>query len=490
MTSPAETAGRQPLVLHAWLTADPALLGWAAGRSADLVEGLRSVGRQLGSATPPDWHGDAERAEQAAIANIQARLQTLATILTLLGEELARLAGELADAQRQWWQAVHGERTAVTRHPGTGLAVEISLAERVRAVEVAEALSRADERAAAAIAALPRWHPQVPMRGGRQAPASDVARWWSGLLPAVQSGLLGGGAAGVLARSLAGMDGIPEALRDAANRRALASAVAARPRAAGLAGLRAALAEPDASRLLLFDPAGDGRAVVGVGPLATATHLVVIVPGMTTTLTDIDRLVREARALLAARRPGDSLAAVAWLGYDAPDLVQVVSAAAARAGATSLESFVAGLRVSHPGASVTVVGHSYGALVTATAARHGLGADELVFVGAPGTGARSARQLGPPSRVWAARAAEDPIAAVFQVGLPLRILALGLAAPTAVSPIYRYGPDPVSARFGATVFRTGDTVHGHSEYFRPGSDSVRNIERIAVEDPSAVTLRR
>src|SRR4051794_30161319 len=40
---------------------------------------------------------------------------------------------------------------------------------------------------------------------------------------------------------------------------------------------------------LSFDPAGDGTAVEAVGDLATATRIVVLVPGVDTTLRDFDR---------------------------------------------------------------------------------------------------------------------------------------------------------------------------------------------------------
>src|SRR3954470_8561749 len=42
-------------------------------------------------------------------------------------------------------------------------------------------------------------------------------------------------------------------------------------------------------RFLFFDPTGDGRAAEVLGDLGTATRIVVLVPGVNTTLADFDR---------------------------------------------------------------------------------------------------------------------------------------------------------------------------------------------------------
>jgi hypothetical protein len=51
-----------------------------------------------------------------------------------------------------------------------------------------------------------------------------------------------------------------------------------------------------------------------------------------------------------------------------------------------------------------------------------------------------------------------------------------------------HGTAPTDPRFGAKVFRTG-VSRGHDEYFKPGSESLANIVRIALGRPSEVTLR-
>ncbi|MEI2699892.1 MAG: alpha/beta hydrolase [Microthrixaceae bacterium] len=78
-------------------------------------------------------------------------------------------------------------------------------------------------------------------------------------------------------------------------------------------------------RTLERSEAGDGRWVGWLGP-ADATIVVVLVPGVGTDLADRDSLeldarrVREHLQLVAARlRTGETVAVVAWLGYDPPD---------------------------------------------------------------------------------------------------------------------------------------------------------------------------
>jgi pimeloyl-ACP methyl ester carboxylesterase len=176
---------------------------------------------------------------------------------------------------------------------------------------------------------------------------------------------------------------------------------------------------------------------------------------------------------------------VAWLGYDTPRVSQVASTQLAKTGADQLTSFVRSLRITSPHADVTVIGHSYGTLVAGEAARHGMVADRLIFVGSPGVEATRATDLLPAGRVWAARAPDDPIRAVFgteqisrwMLGGPIGLLTLRRIR------VDRFGPDPAGRGFGARRFSVAGS-HGHSDYFRPGSTSVRNITRIATRAPT------
>jgi hypothetical protein len=83
--------------------------------------------------------------------------------------------------------------------------------------------------------------------------------------------------------------------------------------------------------------------------------------------------------------------------------------------------------------------------------------------------ASSVASLHTGARVWAGREADDAIQYVPHIQL------LGLG----------FGADPMSPRFGARIFATGDG--GHSGYLDPGSVSLRNLTYIALGDPGAVT---
>jgi hypothetical protein len=254
------------------------------------------------------------------------------------------------------------------------------------------------------------------------------------------------------------------------------AATAAATRAAGLPYPSWAMG---GRQFLSFDPAGDGTAVEVLGDLATATRVVVLVPGVGTSLKDFDRglggVARrapavQARAVYAQLRedPEARVAVVAWLGYDPPDGIglDAVRENRARSGAAALTAFVHGLHAVRPSAEVTLVGHSYGAIVVGLAAPHLPEATDLVALGAPGMGARRAADLG-GARVWSALAPTDWIRRVPQV----RVFGLG------------HGRRPSDPAFGARELPT-DGVAGHDWYLVPGSVTLRALAAVVLRsDP-------
>jgi hypothetical protein len=232
-------------------------------------------------------------------------------------------------------------------------------------------------------------------------------------------------------------------------------------------GCAAALAPRVApARVLGCDPAGRGLAVVSVGDPATAAHVAVLVPG-----ADVD-LARIADATAPSRRPmgwatalaragGDDVAVVVWVGYVTPEGLSLDAASGrlARAGAAALARYVHGLAV--PG-HLTVIGHSYGAVVVALAAAE-LPADDVLLLGSPGARAGSVAGLRTPARVWASRTDGDWIARVPAV----RIGDLG------------HGTDPTSPGFGARVLPV-DGTEGHDGYFRSGSAALAGLVDVVL----------
>ncbi|MEV5413480.1 alpha/beta hydrolase [Thermopolyspora sp. NPDC052614] len=328
---------------------------------------------------------------------------------------------------------------------------------------------------------------------------------------------------------IGGLDGLPSAVRDQANR----SHLQARRQAVGaeLARLRASAADAEAKieeleltmrqiaavdRALALGgqngrPAAflldlrlgeNGKTAISYGDPDEADNVVAYVPGTGTTLEGFTGDAKRAAVLWdqahAFAEPGKKIASIAWLGYDAPQWGKtvsidrtVVNMNAAKAGVPALASFTDGLHAAHQaGANVrlTVLGHSYGSTLAGLAAqaRPRTFADQVVFVGSPGVGAARAKDLGVDS-VWVGEAPNDPVGDIGS--LPLNLT--GTLDRTTKLPEWGgpLGPDPSNSEFGAKQFfvpDTGDparTFKAHSSYWdtRPGpfgSASLRNLGRL------------
>ena len=160
------------------------------------------------------------------------------------------------------------------------------------------------------------------------------------------------------------------------------------------------------------------RAALAIGDVDNAKHVTTFVPGMTTSCrrsTDLN--LGYARNLIeAAENAGGaekgSVAAVAWMGYEAPpdpsagDL-SVAFPGKAQAGAEKLNGFLTGIHSwrSERGMDVhqTPVTHSYGSLTGGFAMRDiGEGVvDDFVYTGSPGSAVNSVGTLGvDPDHTW------------------------------------------------------------------------------------------
>lgn len=308
-----------------------------------------------------------------------------------------------------------------------------------------------------------RWRADVAaVAPGRSAPdaggasPADVRNFFAGLTVAQREDLVRRDPALV-----GNLDGVPVELRYEANERRY-------PSVSRLPG-----------RLLGYDPGG-GRVAVVLGDLTAARRIAVLVPGMGWHVGNLlgadgqhgnHPLAAAAAVFDEARRvdPGTPVAVVVWLGYEPPSGLdpQATLSERAETGAAALRRFVAGLP---GGAGVTLLCHSYGAVVCGDAAAD-LPVTDLVALAAPGLDASTVDSLHTAARVWAARTPDDPIRFVPH----LRILGIG------------HGADPVAPGFGARVFRTG-TASGHEGYYAPGTESLTNIARIVTGLTSAVTL--
>lgn len=318
---------------------------------------------------------------------------------------------------------------------------------------VVRSANEADQRAAHAIQSLtPGYAEDEDLSTPESGTAPDVvARWWRGLTPQRRQHLVDGAP-----ERIGGLDGVPCAVRDQANRTVL-DARRADPRS--IAGLRARLAD----RLLLsVDPAGTGHAVVATSDPDRAGSVVVVVPCGEQ---------EPARALAGALAVRDSVpgaeppSVVWWTHQDArPGATALVSDAA-----VALYRFMRGLVVTGVTRRTVLLGHGCGSAVLGAASRFAgwPAPDDVIVVGSPGMHVRYADELGvPAAHVWAARAVRDPV--LCQRG--------------------GCGPDPTGMLFGANTFDAG---HGgprapHDSYFRPGP-ALDNIGRIIAARYPEVT---
>ncbi|PVG81862.1 hypothetical protein DDE18_14160 [Nocardioides gansuensis] len=266
--------------------------------------------------------------------------------------------------------------------------------------------------------------------------------------------------------------------------------------------------EPVDVNLLVYQPAafdGDGAVAVSYGDPDTADNTAVIVPGITNDGSTIVGNAEDAYRLFdEANQKGDSMATIAWMGYDAPsvnpadawdtpeeiwDMGSVITEDKAEAGGLLLSQFVDGLRATDEGerSHLSVIGHSYGSTTAANAAHdHGLHADSLTLIGSPGAsgGVHDVSDLGmPEGKVYVGSADNDFVTWLGREG------DVGM------------GEDPAQKDFGAKVFPVdpgpefhaddiGQGIENHTSYFNPDSTSLANLTEIVQGDEPQVVEGR
>jgi predicted alpha/beta hydrolase family esterase len=258
-------------------------------------------------------------------------------------------------------------------------------------------------------------------------------------------------------------DGLPYAVRDAANRAQLDSDIArvqdvvlgrpgdraARVRLAADLAIRAAVrARSSPGRYLVeYVPGATPVAAIAVGDPDTARSVTWVVPGMGTYTTDMQLWTQGAQNIWdaqgAAGAPTDR-SVIAWIGYATPPVgIEAALGQYASNGAPLLTEAIEGMKAarSTDPPTLNVVAHSYGTTMAADAlADTDLGVYSFVMVGSagiedhiPDAGALHAMH------VYAGEATDDTVA---QLGRASR-------------------QDPRSPAFGATVFPTdGDAALG------------------------------
>lgn len=366
---------------------------------------------------------------------------------------------------------------------------------------------------------------EVPIPGAGTDP-KRVHLWWSRLPPQEQAWLIGRHP-----HRLGNLDGIPVVVRDEANRSLVPGSLrAAEDRLAsqfpdgeppktlertvyqsyGMGSVTSVVDNPAWARwnelheqvggiesiqrrlesgaeppyfLIGFQPdVGNGRAIVSRGNPDLATHVSTLVPGTYGKMAGMDGDVdRSDRMRLAARQytRGD-IAAVTWMGYDAPQSIpgEAKEMSFAEDATPLLSSFQSGLRATHQGAAShnTVFGHSYGTTVVGHTAGQRLDADDVVLVASPGAGVGSGwletgsvddLHLSGSSRghVYATRSASDTIKWATNSTL---------------------GVDPTEHGFGAKTF-AANPAGGHGDYWNRANEAgVQDMGRVIAGRGSEV----
>lgn len=335
------------------------------------------------------------------------------------------------------------------------------------------------------------------------AAAADVATWWAAAGPAQQRALIASSP-----EAVGNLEGIPYQVRDAANRSFLTDTIASIESriASGSVGraasedlqaqlhmlqqVAAAVETGDSGlvrSLINLDISEGGRAVIAVGDLASAQYVSYLVPGMFYSVDSeigswagaADQLAADQAAWLARLAPNqnDSVATVAWIGYQTPTVVNVGSLDLAREGRDALTDSLKGLdairtagRAESDRPYLSILAHSYGATAALLALQENdVTVDALAMVGSPGSPAESVGQLKVrDGNVWVADASWDPVSS------------------TGV-----FGSQPLSPEYGARHFGVNGAVDpltgaslagsvGHVDYFTSGSESFRNMALIGI----------
>lgn len=378
---------------------------------------------------------------------------------------------------------------------------------------------------AAADAASVRDAAGAYLRNGIPQDATPAERhaWWTGLTQEQREEYLT-----VYPDRIGNLDGIPALVRDAANRDNLQLLIGKlegrddERSATQLAGLReidrqlqAGTQPGDPPMFLLgVSDEGNGRAIVSYGNPDTAKNVSAYVPGLNTSLDEDfakNDLKRAHDTAIATRDIDSSSAAIAWLGYDAPQMLDGMDSLAvmgderAEAGGRAFNGFMGGLAATneHEDPHMVAIGHSYGSRTVGAATQQGdgvPGVDDIVLVGSPGVGVDHADDLGVgKGHVFVGAAENDVVTklpskqqvALGAAAVPFAYL-VGDVADRGDDDLW-FGKDPASEAFGARRFRSDDGPHligpdgvsidAHSRYFdRDGADraSADNIAFIAA----------
>ncbi|WP_203338425.1 alpha/beta hydrolase [Nocardioides limicola] len=529
------------------LTCDPEAVD-RFGRDLELSSGdLDDLGTDAATALlrVPDWDSEAGGEFHRSVGEIGDEADAMSLALRHVG----RRVREHSDTLRTLVRERDGLVDAVVEidHALTELAARVVPIEQLPAVQAeaddlgrriqrlkteidawAERARAEDAEMAAAFRALTTLG-QVRGRYGGQPDPADAARarmphgdpaaireWWDSLTEEERHALIHADP-----DLIGNTDGIPAQVRDQANRIALdrdlsywgtlaEQGLLTRQEQKWFDNAQAALdalaiadahegpfGERPGGYLLAYDPAafgGDGAVAVALGDVDTADNVSVSVPGLTSNMQSIAGNVQGDLANLygaaAFADPDATTASVMWIGYDAPDGMEIPRVAfegMARAGGEHLADFLDGLRASRADevdrANLTVIGHSYGSTTTGYAlSQYDVDVDRAVFIGSPGLGGgvNHVSDLSVPAgEVFVGTNSLDPVGGLGDKGWVNKGTLFGLGL----------GRDPSEDRFEATRFQAEDPgkhslvpgpIAMHTSYYDPNTESLANMASLVT----------
>ncbi|MET7437384.1 alpha/beta hydrolase [Streptomyces sp. NPDC005496] len=363
--------------------------------------------------------------------------------------------------------------------------------------------------------------------------ATDRKEWWDSLSVEQREEYKAG-----FPEIIGNLDGIPSTVRDEVNRENIRLLIAhlegqhdeaSKEKLEGLRGIQNKLNAGSQPPMLLLGISldGNGRAIVAYGNPDTSKNVSAYAPGLGTKLDAefADGTVKRAfYTATEAQKFDASSSSIVWLGYDAPQSLDVMTTSDAERGAPAYNSFMSGITATNENSDphVTAIGHSYGSRLVggATQEAGGIpGADDIILVGSPGVGVDKAEDLGVgKDHVWVGAAENDIVTKLpsskeavagtmgFFGGGPAGAYLGAEVADQGDDDIW-FGKDPASKAFGANRFETlpgpelvqpvySDVLdskldfEAHSNYFSPeaGKDkiSAQNIAAIVAGHPEYV----
>ncbi|MBO9626822.1 MAG: hypothetical protein J7484_10655 [Microbacterium sp.] len=185
------------------------------------------------------------------------------------------------------------------------------------------------------------------------------------------------------------LDGIPFDVRAEVNFRRLTELYSrletlAEPLKSDVAALWDEVDPSRGGKLISFDLNGSEQttAAIWYGPF-DASNVSTLVPGMLSKVDKIGEFGKSARDLI----DNTDDAAIAWFGYDSPEVPEEPSMIRAQNGAPALRSFLLSLDAQAGDRTINVIAHSYGSTTAALAigsSPEGLGVDRFITVGSAG----------------------------------------------------------------------------------------------------------